>query len=86
VPPDGDWDSWNISSWSSENIRNSKAALEAVIGNGVTVPSADGQLYLQSSYDIISKSLSTGGYSEVDLNSPDSYNRKSKVSPFPSQN
>lgn len=63
-------------------MKSSKAALEAIVGTGVTNPSTDGQLYLQSSYDVMSRCLSSGGYSEVDLNSPDTYNLKAKVRPL----
>ena len=78
-PPDSDWNSWNITCWSSENMENSTLALQSAVGNGVTVPSTDGELYVQSSYAVMSKCLSAGGYSEVDLNSQGQYNLKAKV-------
>jgi cellobiose dehydrogenase (acceptor) len=79
VPPDSDWTSWNISSWSGESIHGSSNSVRALMGNGVTVPSMDGELYLQSSFDVMSKCLSAGGYTEVDLNSQERYNQKTRV-------
>lgn len=79
IPPDGDWDSWGIQTWSSGSISESAAALQAVIGTGESVTSTDGQLYLQSSYDAMSNWLAGAGYSEVNVNSGGSYNLKSKV-------
>jgi cellobiose dehydrogenase (acceptor) len=80
APPDSDWDSWGIASWSSANINQSAAALQAMCGRGESVTSTDGQLYLQSSYNAMSKWLAGAGYSEVDINGQQ--NSKSKVAPF----
>jgi cellobiose dehydrogenase (acceptor) len=80
APPDIDWDSWGIASWSSANISQSAAALEATIGSGVSIPSTDGKRYLQSTYNAMSNWLSGAGYAEVDINSKANYNTKSKVS------
>lgn len=77
APPDSDWDSWGIASWSSSSVNQSAAALEAMCGRGESVTSTDGQLYLQSSYNAMSKWLSAAGYSEVDINGQQ--NLKSKV-------
>ena len=79
VPPDSDWDSWGIQSWSSSSIRQSATALQGVIGAGETITSTDGQLYLQSSYAAMSNWLGRAGYSEVNVNSQGSYNSKTKV-------
>jgi cellobiose dehydrogenase (acceptor) len=79
APPDSDWDSWGIASWSSANIHQSAAALQAMCGRGESVTSTDGQLYIQSSYNATSKWLAGTGYSEVDINGQQ--NSKSKVIP-----
>jgi cellobiose dehydrogenase (acceptor) len=81
APPDSDWDSWGIDSWSSGNMKESTTALQSVVGPGETVTSSDGQLYLQSSYNAMANWLSGAGYSQVDANSQQDYNSKSKV-PF----
>jgi cellobiose dehydrogenase (acceptor) len=81
APPDSDWDSWGIGSWSSGNMKQSTAALQSVVGPGEAVTSSDGQLYLQSSYNAMANWLSGAGYSQVDANSQQDYNSKSKVSP-----
>lgn len=83
APPDSDWDSWGIESWSSKNISKSAAAVEATIESPVSIPSKDGQRYLQSSYEAMSGWLSAAGYAEVDVNSKNSYNSKSKVRLLP---
>ena len=77
APPDSDWDSWGIASWSSASVNRSVAALQVVCGRGESVTSTDGQLYLQSSYNAMSKWLDGAGYSEVDINGQ--HNSKSKV-------
>ena len=78
-PPDSDWDSWGIDAWSSSNIHKSAAALQATCGSGEAITSTDGQLYIQSTYNAMSKCLSAANYSEVDVNSQSSYNSKAKV-------
>jgi cellobiose dehydrogenase (acceptor) len=78
VPPDTDWDSWGIESWSSGNVSQSTAALKANCGSGESITSTDGQYYLQSSYNAMSKWLEAAGYTEVDVNGQQ--NLKSKVS------
>lgn len=79
APPDADWDSWGIDAWSSKNVHQSAAALQSMIGSGEIVTSSDGQLYLQSSYNAMSKWLAAANYTEVDVNSQASYNSKSKA-------
>jgi cellobiose dehydrogenase (acceptor) len=83
VPPDADWDSWEIDAWSSKNIQQSAAALQSIIGSGEIVTSSDGQLYLQSSYNAMSKWLAASNYTEVNINAQASYNSKSKVLDLP---
>jgi cellobiose dehydrogenase (acceptor) len=83
APPDADWDSWGIEAWSSKNIHQSVAALQSVMGSGEIVTSSNGQLYLQSSYNAMSKWLAAANYTEVDVNSQASYNLKSKVLHLP---
>lgn len=78
VPPDSDWDSWGIESRSSGNIIQSTAALKASCGSGESITSTDGQYYLQTSYNAMSKWLEAAGYTEVDVNGQQ--NSKSKVS------
>jgi cellobiose dehydrogenase (acceptor) len=78
TPPDSDWDSWGIASWSSGNISKSVAAVKATCGQGESITSTDGQYYLQSTYEAMSKWLAGAGYAEVDINSQQ--NSKSKVS------
>lgn len=78
IPPDSDWDSWGIESWSSKNISQSAAALKANCGDGESITSTDGQYYLQSSYNAMSKWLAAAGYAEVNVNGQQ--NSKSKVS------
>jgi cellobiose dehydrogenase (acceptor) len=85
APPDSDWDSWGIASWSSGNINQSAVSLEATLGPGVSIPSTDGQRYLQSSYNAMAGWLLGAGYAEVDINGKASYNSKSKVGPCSSR-
>jgi cellobiose dehydrogenase (acceptor) len=80
APPSQDWDSWGISSWSSGNISQSEASLRAIVGSGESITSADGQYYIQSSYNAMSAWLSRVGYSEVDINGEP--NSKTKASPL----
>ena len=78
APPSQDWNSWGIPSWSSENVSQSEASLRATVGSGESITSADGQYYIQSTYNAMSGWLSRSGYSEVDINGEP--NSKTKAS------